>query len=1264
MIRNTLCTPPDGWDDQVKRLAGDGLQRDAARTLLTVELCLGLIEYLERRDETVAVVPALLSGLPFHGVEWTREQARAIANVRQIAVGYGSATAWRNALETYAVLPEAFRRYRFPDQPVPEDGDESPPAPRRITPSEWMVELLGVATEYDYFAPHEDLYQRALTKSLPYRQRRVEWAQAGGTYRFSANVSEGGGRQPYVVTLPEQLPMIGPAPWFDGLPPRSRVPIVVRLREDLEPIARRLDDADEQAGHPSKNWVKRLATVRYRPLSANGEPDESAPDVITLDGFTHAAGMVASGKSTLAFLLAAWVICCRPDLRICLVVGDVQSSLRIVDDLNTYFCGDIESDAPAATPLLGRSSRDKHLRDLHGSREYREKRDSGAGHWGERFLSVACPLQALVRETVEKPLPPGSEPCGNLRPLPRPRRGGRAADDPELPTEKRLLCPLYAGCPVQQVYRDMTAARVWVTNPWAMTYGSLPRQVEPRPVRIGEIVYEQCDAVLFDEADALMGVFDEVFAEVAQLTNGRDGIYDRVGVQTETFAVRRRGDAGAHRMRWSAAQRNGQTATMNLLSLLSDPETAFLRRWLERTQFTPHSLMLRVARMASGLSDFALKGEDDIARAENAFEPFRLLFEQGGDPLRQQRLAPVSPVRAEARAYHLWRLLVDISSGADVFSDGLLRGAEAWLQETYPDIQKNLDVLNARRRAASEDAGEETTRKSKRAKGGAGRGAAPQGNGFENLRRVAYRLVFALCAALLDRNTEVVLYEWHSRAAPDEEDGDPHRRMPAVLTDILPLPPVGRQFGTYFAPGDGSSSERRSANVLQYLSYTNIGRWYLLNFHRLRSDLDGGVAGPHVLALSGTSYLPDSVRLHVGTRKQKPQGLLLPEEAAECAIRDSKFFFLPLASRAADRKPIRISGVKEWDKPAALADIATALAGTGDSGKLGAEIAALVKLGESDPAKWADRARLLLLVNSYDQAKIIADTLRREWRTEAARIYHLSRIAPNREGDELIGGGAAATTLRSGESGKDLRRTDIETFARTGGRVLVAPISAIGRGFNILNFRTPPIAAFGTVYFLVRPYPHPDDMTALARELNRRTLDWAEWEEFAAWSAPSLESQFATLRRTANDYWHDMERRKYWSTLHDRPSWLCEPKKDLAAFTAGVIVQAAGRLLRGGVPFRAYFCDAAFAPRAAHRHCVASEDSSMSEPDAPADSLLAAVVELLRESVAQDTVAKALYAPLADALCDLRVGSEPDDYSFDSGAHWQKPKKHKKRGES
>src|SRR5690606_6964190 len=123
---------------------------------------------------------------------------------------------------------------------------------------------------------------------------------------------------------------------------------------------------------------------------------------------------------------------------------------------------------------------------------------------------------------------------------------------------------------------------------------------------------------------------------------------------------------------------------------------------------------------------------------------------------------------------------------------------------------------------------------------------------------------------------------------------------------------------------------------------------------------------------------------------------------------------------------------------------AAALVGghTDRGGRLGDELRHLNKLAEKDPENWDDRDRLLLLVNSYDQCNWAADELRRVWNEKemGGSIYHLERTSAANDGEDEI-------HLRS----MGLERVDVELFAQTNGKVLIAPLQSIGRGFNILN---------------------------------------------------------------------------------------------------------------------------------------------------------------------------------------------------------------------
>ncbi|MFS0515092.1 hypothetical protein ACEYW6_10260 [Nostoc sp. UIC 10607] len=576
------------------------------------------------------------------------------------------------------------------------------------------------------------------------------------------------------------------------------------------------------------------------------------------------------------------------------------------------------------------------------------------------------------------------------------------------------------------------------------------------------------------------------------------------------------------------------------------------------------------------------------------------------DPLRMQ---PSSNPNRDP-VFRLARLMQEINSTGESASDeNIYRDCRAWIIEFFPNTEQCLAQL--RTELENRNQSSQQQRRS------------PNGDELDpvdTIETLAYRLQFALTIALLDRHTRIVFYEWHNRPQ-SINDESPHGRMPAAMLNILPLPPTGRQFGTYYSRGNDDDKRSRygSNNALTLFAYTNIGRCYILNFHRLLTDFNGQ-RGPNVLALSGTSYLPDSTSFHVGN----PQGVLMPEQGARDAIAQSHFKFLPQFDQK--KKPLRISGSPERQKMGLFQEIARSLVGSNGTGHLGQELRELKHLGENDLSNhWRDRDRLLLLVNSYDQARWAANEIRNCWSSKQDVVYHLVRdnvdTYTEDNFDEL------AKFVKPPDKGA-LNRADIETFGQIKGKILVAPMNAIGRGFNILNANGK--AAFGAVYFLTRPYPHPHDTQAIAQEMNRRALEWADRADFLAWQqGDGIVQRAEKVRQLAARYWRSVEQRSYYKTLRDNQELLAFPRFDLAATTAGLVIQAVGRLLRGGVPFRGYFVDAAWAPKSAARKA----DPELSELDTEETSLLVAMLLRICDYASEEnTVGNALYKPLADAL--------------------------------
>jgi len=1191
MSQMTLFEPPVIFTKRIKELKDNSeLNREQAQLLLQVELGFALMECLGIDDEPVTAVWAILSGMPLRHPRLQNldaSQRRAVANARQI-IPFSARFAWLGALRFYIRnIPENWRNYDFDIQ----DLD-----------SQIIHAAKGLRHQV-----HQNLYESCLSADLEFRQRRAEPVKAGVPYQFQAKTEK------ETVTMqvqftPEHLSPARQQPWFPT--PRDRNPFSVQI-SDLESDAEFLDRREQllarrygwdetQKGH----WVSRFRKINFHKIQEDGTVSDRNTEPLDLDGFVHIAGQVASGKSTKSTLLAVNVVRNHSDRRITLVVSDVQSAIRLANQINWWFCDDPENDEPVAVPLLGRSKRDTHLKSFYASKDFQEHWQRGQPHWGDRFLGTACALQGLLQTSDifdrlhGKPLIPGTEPCHVLKEAPESENKRKKQNN--YPSVSHL-CPFFATCPSQQVYRDMPNARVWITTPGAMAMAGLPRHLELRPIKIGELVYLHSDIVVFDEVDTVIKWFDDVYAEEVLLTNG--GVFDDIGVQTEDY-MRFNRVTPPLMQRWTTAERHVQsvvTATLTLLDKRLGHE--FLRKWIERGYFTPNSLLYKFSRRLAGLEELDSPDvtEQEIKannrRVQQIMRNFDALLDD--DPLREQP-------RTNSKVQRLALLIQQINSiGESATDDSIYRACKAWIVDFFPKTGTRLAKL--REQLEKRQNNSQQTVKKKRRKSSK---QEEESDPVDTLETLAYRLQFALTITLLDRHTRIVFYEWHHRP-PTLDEEPPHRRMPTAMLNILPLPPTGRQFGTYYSrkDDDRDQSENSSENALSIFAYTNIGRYYVLNFHRLLTDLDGQ-RGPNVLALSGTSYLKDSTQFHVGN----PQGILMPEPSATEAIAQSRFQFLPQFNRKDE--PIRISGTAERQKMGMFKEMAQALVGNNGSGHLGQELEELKQHGQSNPDFWQDRERILLLVNSYDQARWVAEEIRQCWWGMREQVYHLQRDRTETLNEDDI------NYLSRMEVGA-LNRADIETFTLTGGKILAAPISAMGRGFNILNANGK--AAFGAVYFLTRPYPHPHDTQAIAQEINRRALDWVEDANFVAWEKDGILGRAEAVRQLAARYWRSVEHRSYYKTLYKNEELRAFPRQDLAATTAGVIVQAVGRLLRGGVPFHAYFVDSAWAPNYAKEQ----------QPDTPRTSLLAAIIDLLCDYVDEDVISKALYQSIADALVDI-----------------------------
>ncbi|WP_369168946.1 hypothetical protein AB5J49_13925 [Streptomyces sp. R28] len=213
------------------------------------------------------------------------------------------------------------------------------------------------------------------------------------------------------------------------------------------------------------------------------------------------------------------------------------------------------------------------------------------------------------------------------------------------------------------------------------------------------------------------------------------------------------------------------------------------------------------------------------------------------------------------------------------------------------------------------------------------------------------------------------------------------------------------------------------------------------------------------------------------------------------------------------------------------------------------------------------------------------------------------------------------------------------------------------RGHNILTAPQRPgeekVAAFGTVFFLVRPHPRPDDLSLAVFAINdwatrfvrgQLKLDEGTFSDMVT-KAGDLDAAGSAFRTTARGVWRHVLSRPYiYSSLPD------DEKKSFVWDQLVTIWQVIGRLVRGGVPARVVFVDAAFAPQLAAAQAPFTGQGR--RPRRAGDpGLLVRLRDILAPYFAQtDTAAytartdpadaelvKLLYRPLYEALCAIGV---------------------------
>ena len=778
-----------------------------------------------------------------------------------------------------------------------------------------------------------EFFQKLATTPPPLTRSGKEFAEPGKKYFYKIRTADNR-RVIREVVLPNEWGQLTQKPEnFLNINLPNPEKIMVKFAE-LREIARFLDELEAVSKlHPPLiplgHWRERLDNIGLKIFSHRGHLKDSSE--LLLENTVHLPGTLSVGKSTLAFLLAVWSV--YKGYRITLILNDVSSILRFVNEINqrllhpvlrqkTHLFPMIEKADYAryqntirgssfAVPILGRSSKAKHIEQLYQDsyEEAKRKNVSHINHYGWHYLNTACAIEShsLVSDDYAGPIPAGEFPCEKL--------GEASSDGRQIAQDK--LCPLVNICPVHQSSRDIPTAPIWVCSPASLVSSKIPSNLLPYKMSYYELVYRASDIVVIDECDQAQSTFDDIFLPDSILAGpGQGHLLNDLAQRVAHMRNDQRSLPDLASRKWVRAVEIANSVTDQIYDVLTGPSSGQIRKWIGEGVFWNMNLFSMITWELMGI------------RPEDCTHQQKHQHEEWLNILGQFASAPLDFENLEKE--ELLRELNQIAS--TLIATGHTKQIQVRCAEWVQLARKNM------RANTKEDP------------------RLVSLNNDNYWSSTAGKIEFAILVCLLDDQLTLVELNWS--AAPQDLNLDDYTSLQdrdRELRPFIPGPPTGRIFGFQY-----KHEKYRPVidGILRRIRFVGMGRWAIMHFHDLFLSVDG-IKGPQTLLLSGTSWSPSSPFFHVHVT---PTGIL---ETRHDEKHVTDWLFKPVTTSKGTY--VSISGAFGDQRQEQLQTAARLISRPNQTiSQVLAEISHRQQNGVAEV--WRDRQRILILTGSYDEA--------------------------------------------------------------------------------------------------------------------------------------------------------------------------------------------------------------------------------------------------------------------------------------------------------
>lgn len=710
-----------------------------------------------------------------------------------------------------------------------------------------------------------------------------------------------------------------------------------------------------------------------------------------------------------------------------------------------------------------------------------------------------------------------------------------------------FACPVFSHCTFHQAQQDLVDANIWIATPASLVYTGIAPQINRERIRFAELVYRRSHLVIADEADQVQVQLDNIFSPNQTLASrGHSAWFNQLSQQVLP-KLNQEGRAQLSEENVEAWCSSHEMAQMAINRVYAMLlQEKALRSEIEQDYFTAWMILEKLSTRFSGTG---LENRHDNA----IYRSFMTIFEQFLEDPLGERFDTQLAILAQQSITH---------SDKARNRDRIVQWIEA---------QKNNIVT-----------------------------------GDVEIRTAALLLEFALVVAVLSDRLDRLLRDWKYAESALQLDGASSiifHRPPDDYSAVIPVSPMGNVLAFQYI-----RSSLNEPGDLRFFRCLGVGRWLLLHLNDL--FFGDGIAGPHVVLFSGTSWAGKSPSYHI----QLPVAGVLHAPGAEvkAITEDSVFEFQPIYDK--NGQPIRVSGKSGNARLNSMYEILSYYARRGG-------------VRHDKPSRFErqcetlsdSRKRILILVGSYAEARYAREyieDIRSDWRGQVLNLVP--------DDDEF-------ESTWQGDS-SSLQRGLVHQLAQTQSWILIAPLLAVERGHNILNEHNQ--AAIGAVYFLIRPHPRPDDIGFAIQSINRWAVeeytnpDWGLSNDKA--TQHRVLATGKQFRKAAFDRWRYL--------LHLPIVYSTLPQREREAIIWSQLVtiwQVIGRLIRGGSSAKVYFCDAAFALNTA---------SNEEKREVASSSLLVGIIQVLRPyfaetsdiSIRDKVLVQTLYGPFYRALSKMK----------------------------